>query len=55
MSETEGKSKTLVSFLESLEYNMEKVVEDNLDGTLKLNETSEHSEPKVDFKPPSFE
>ena len=55
VSENEGKSKKLVSFLESVEYNMEKVAEDNLDDTLKLIETSEDSEQKVNFKPPSFE
>ena len=54
VSENERKSKKLVSFLESVEYNMEKVPEDNLDDTLELNETSEDSEQKVNFKPPSF-
>ena len=33
---------------------MEKVPEDNLNDTLELNETSEDSEQKVNFKPPSF-
>ena len=55
VSENEGKSKMLVSFLESVEYNTEKVPEDNLDDTLELSETSEDSEQKVSFKPPSFQ
>ena len=38
-----------------MEYNTEKVPEDNLDDTLELNETSEDSEQKVNFKPLSFE
>ena len=37
-----------------MEYNSEKVAEDNLDDTLELNETSEDSEQRVNFKPPSF-
>ena len=39
MSENEGKGKKSVSFSESVEYNMEKVAEDNLDDPLELNET----------------
>ena len=54
VSENEGKSKKSVIFSESVEYNMEKVPEDNLDDTLELNETSEDSEQKVNFKQPSF-
>ena len=55
LSENEGKSRQLLSFLESVECNMEKVPGDNLDDTLELNETSEDSEQIVNFKPPSFE
>ena len=54
VSENEGKGKKLVSFSENVEYNTEKVPEDNLDDTLELNETSKDSEQKVNFKPPSF-
>ena len=52
--ENEGKSKKLVSFSKSVECNTGTVPEDNLDDTLKLNETSEDSE-QVNFKPPSLE
>ena len=57
VSETKHKNQKLVSFSESVEYNMEKVDKESayLDDTLELNEPSEESESKVDFRPPDLE
>ena len=57
VSETKHKNQTLVSFSESVEYNIEKVDKEsaNLDDTLELNEPSEEGESKVDFRPPDLE